>query len=194
MALSKAQLKEILSAAGVAEEHVTETVNKILEGHLASIDALRDEINTLKNEAEANKGNDGKNKEALEKLQKEYADYKATVEAERARAKKETAYKAALKDANLTEKGMEKALKYADWDKIEVDDDGKLKDAKTHVKAVREEWAEYVNKTGQQGANTATPPGGTGGGTGRTKEEIMKIEDTAERQKAIAENHELFGF
>lgn len=194
MALSKAQLKEILSAAGVAEEHVTETVNKILEGHLASIDALRDEINTLKNEAEANKGNDGKNKEAIEKLQKEYADYKAAVEAERARAKKETAYKAALKDANLTEKGMEKALKYADWDKIEVDDDGKLKDAKTHVKAVREEWAEYVNKSGQQGANTATPPGGAGGGTGMTKDDIFKIANPDERQRAIAENHELFGF
>lgn len=27
-----------------------------------------------------------------------------------------------------------------------------------------------------------------------TKEEIMKIKDTTERQKAIADNHELFGF
>ena len=28
----------------------------------------------------------------------------------------------------------------------------------------------------------------------KTKEEIYAIKDTAQRQKAIAENHELFGF
>ena len=35
------------------------------------------------------------------------------------------------------------------------------------------------------------PPGG--GGTGKTRDEIMAIKDTAERQQAIADNPELFG-
>ena len=59
------------------------------------------------------------------------------MEKERTRTAKEKAYRDALKDANLNEKGVEKALKYADWEKIELDDDGKLKDAKSHVKEVR---------------------------------------------------------
>lgn len=194
MALSR----KFLAALGIDADKI----DQIISAHSETVSALQEEADKLKADADkyatvrqeldalkaATKGKD------YDALKKEYDDYKTATEAAKAKAAKETAYKAALKDANLTEKGMEKALKYADWDKIEVDEEGKLKDAKTHVKAVREEWAEYVNKTGQQGANTATPPGGTGGGTGRTKEEIMKIEDTAERQKAIAENHELFGF
>ena len=126
-------------------------------------------------------------------LKKEYDEYKKGVEEERAKAEKEKAYKEALKDANLTEKGMEKALKYADWDKIELDEDGKLKDAKTHVKAVREEWAEYVNKQGTQGAQTPTPPTNGGGSAKLTREEIYKTDDkgrfvmdATERQPALA--------
>ena len=98
-----------------------------------------------------------------------------------------------MKDSNLSQKGIEKALKYADWDKIELDDDGKLKDAKDHIKAAKEEWAEYITKTQTNGAHTSNPPANTGGNA-KTKEEIMAIKDTRERQTAIAQNHELFGF
>ena len=41
-------------------------------------------------------------------------------------------------------------------------------------------------------ANVSNPPGGEPGKM--TKKEIMEIKDAGERQKAIAENHELFGF
>ena len=47
--------------------------------------------------------------------------------------------------------------------RITLDDKGQLTDAKTHVKAAREEWAEYVTQAGQQGAQTPTPPGNDGG-------------------------------
>ena len=43
-----------------------------------------------------------------------------------------------------------------------------------------------------KGADVAKPPQ-TGKAT-KTKDEIMAIEDDNERQAAIAENHELFGF
>ena len=97
----------------------------------------------------------------------------------------------------MSEKGIEKAIKYAEWDKIELDEDGKLKGANDHIKAVREEWAEYVTTTTTTGAKTSTPPVNNGGAK-LTKAEIYAKDEhgryklsTAERQKALAENPEL---
>ena len=93
----------------------------------------------------------------------------------------------------MSEKGIEKAVKYAEWDKIELDSDGKVKGANDHIKAVREEWAEYVTTTTTTGAKTSTPPVNNGGAK-LTKAEIYAKDEhgryklsTAERQKALAE-------
>ena len=72
-------------------------------------------------------------------------------------------------------------------------EDGKIKDAKQHIKDVRDEWSELIVTQKNQGANTHNPPEGNGKAYS-SKEEIMKIADAGERQKAIAENHDLFGF
>ena len=79
----------------------------------------------------------------------------------------------------------------------ELDENGKLKGANDHIKAVREEWAEYVTTTTTTGAKTSTPPANTGGAK-LTKAEIYAKDEhgryklsTAERQKALAENPEL---
>ena len=132
-------------------------------------------------------------KEKHDRLKDEFDKYKTDVQAKETKAAKEAAYRAILKDANLSEKGIEKAVKYADWDKIEIDTDGKLKGANDHIKAVREEWAEYVTTTTTTGAKTSTPPVNNGGKTGKTKEEIMAIRDPAVRQAEIAKNPEAFG-
>ena len=208
MALTKAQVREILSAAGVTSENMSEAVDKIIDGHVTSVNALREDIAKYKADAEklptvqkelddmkAN-SNDGW-KEKHDKLKDEFDTYKKDVEAKETHNKKVEAYKAILKDANLSEKGIEKAIKYAEWDKIELDADGKLKGASDHIKAVREEWAEYVTTTTTTGAKTSTPPANNGG-TKLTKAEIYAKDEhgryklsTAERQKALAENPEL---
>lgn len=208
MALTKAQVREILSAAGVTSEKMSEAVDKIIDGHVTSVNALREDIAKYKADAEklptvqkelddmkAN-SNDGW-KEKHDKLKDEFDTYKKDVEAKETHNKKVEAYKAILKDANLSEKGIEKAVKYAEWDKIELDADGKLKGASDHIKAVREEWAEYVTTTTTTGAKTSTPPANNGG-TKLTKAEIYAKDEhgryklsTAERQKALAENPEL---
>ena len=122
---------------------------------------------------------------------------KTTKTAKEIKAAKEAAYRSILKDANLSEKGIEKAIKYAEWDKIEIETDGKLKGASDHIKAVKEEWAEYVTTTTTTGAKTSNPPANNGG-TKLTKAEIYARDEhgryklsTAERQKALAENPEL---
>ena len=204
MALTKAQVREILSAAGVTSENMSEAVDKIIDGHVTSVNALREDIAKYKADAEklptvqkelddmkANSNDDWKEKH--DRLKDEFDKYKTDVQAKETKAAKEAAYRAILKDANLSEKGIEKAIKYAEWDKIELDENGKLKGANDHIKAAREEWAEYVTTTTTTGAKTSTPPANNGGKTGKTKEEIMAIRDPAVRQAEIAKNPEAFG-
>lgn len=204
MALTRRQL----TALGIEPEKIEE----IITSHSETVSALKEDIEKYKAEAEKlqgvqaeleglKKSIEGKDYDALQKefeeyktaKQKEFDDYKAEIAKKEAHAAKEQAYREMLKDANLSEKGVEKALKYADWDSIELDDDGHVKDAKGVVKTVREEWAEYILKSETKGAETANPPAGKGNET-MTKEKIMAIKDRNERQKAISENHELFGY
>ena len=204
MALTKAQVREILSAAGVTSENMSEAVDKIIDGHVTSVNALREDVAKYKADAEKlptvqkelddMKANTNDSwKEKYDNLKGEFDQYKNDVQAKETKAAKEAAYRAILKDANLSEKGIEKAIKYAEWDKIELGEDGKLKGANDHIKAVREEWAEYVTTTTTTGAKTSTPPTNNGGKTGKTKEEIMAIRDPAVRQAEIAKNPEAFG-
>ena len=169
MALTKAQVREILSAAGVTSENMSEAVDKIIDGHVTSVNALREDVAKYKADAEKlptvqkelddMKANTNDSwKEKYDNLKGEFDKYKTDVQEKETHNKKVEAYKAILKDANLSEKGIEKAVKYADWDKIELGEDGKLKGANDHIKAVREEWAEYVTTTTTTGAKTPPPP------------------------------------
>ena len=192
--------RKMLKAMGIEEEKI----DQIIEAHSETVDSLKADRDSYKEDAEKlkdvqkelddlkAKGDDGW-KEKHDRLKDEFDKYKTDVQAKETKAAKEAAYRAILKDANLSEKGIEKAVKYAEWDKIELGEDGKLKGANDHIKAVRDEWAEYVTTTTTTGAKTSTPPANNGGKTGKTKEEIMAIRDPAVRQAEIAKNPEAFG-
>ena len=157
--------RKMLKAMGIEEEKI----DQIIEAHSETVDSLKADRDSYKEDAEKlkdvqkelddlkAKGDDGW-KEKHDRLKKEFDQYKNDVQAKETKAAKEAAYRAILKDANLSEKGIEKAIKYAEWDKIELGEDGKLKGANDHIKAVREEWAEYVTTTTTTGAKTSTPP------------------------------------
>ena len=199
-----AMTRKFLKAMGIEEEKI----EQIIEAHSETVNALKEERDNYKKDATTlkdvqreldelkAKGDDGW-KEKHDKLKGEFDTYKKDVEAKETHSKKVEAYKAILRDANLSEKGIEKAIKYAEWDKIELEADGKLKGESDHIKAVKEEWAEYVTTTTTTGAKTSTPPVNTGGAK-LTKAEIYARDEhgryklsTAERQKALAENPEL---
>ena len=196
--------RKMLKAMGIEEEKI----DQIIEAHSETVDSLKADRDSYKEDAEKlkdvqkelddlkAKGDDGW-KEKHDRLKAEFDQYKNDVQEKETHSKKVEAYKAILKDANLSEKGIEKAIKYAEWDKIELDADGKLKGANDHIKAVREEWAEYVTTTTTTGAKTSTPPANNGCAK-LTKAEIYAKDEhgryklsTAERQKALAENPEL---
>ena len=160
--------RKFLASKGIDAE----VIDEIITAHTETISGLKDELDKakeyrakaekfdevekeLKDLKEEVKKNDGKSYEALKQ---EYDEFKAKVEGEKTKAAKEKAYREILKDASLNEKGIEKAIKYADWEKIELDDAGKLKNAKDHINAAKEEWSDYVTTTTQKGAETVNPP------------------------------------
>jgi hypothetical protein len=192
MALTREFIRKLAKESDV--ELPKEFIDGIIAEHTNARDAYAEE--QVKAELEkqpAAKAENVKESEEYKALKADFDKYKAEVAEKETKAAKEAAYRAILKDANLSEKGIEKAVKYADWDKIELGEDGKLKGANDHIKAVREEWAEYVTTTTTTGAKTSTPPANNGGKTGKTKEEIMAIRDPAVRQAEIAKNPEAFG-
>ena len=165
----RAALRKIFEGAEI--EVPKDVLGQICDLHTSSMDGLPETIKELKGKlkvaeqerdaAKAKVPADGEetiSKAEYDKLKGEFDTYKKDVEAKETHSKKVEAYKSILKDANLSEKGIEKAIKYAEWDKIELGEDGKLKGANDHIKAVRDEWAEYVTTTTTTGAKTSTPP------------------------------------
>ena len=84
-------------------------------------------------------------------------------------------------------------LKVSDVNSIEFDEKGNVKDADKLKEGIASEWEDFIVHKETKGTETSNPPSGSGK-TYKTKEEIYAIKDTAERQKAISDNHELFGF
>ena len=192
--------RKMLKAMGIDDEKI----DQIIEAHTEATDALKkdrdgykayaDKLSAVQKELDElkAKGDDGW-KDKHDKLKGEFDQYKTEVQAKETQSAKEKAYRAILKDANFSEKGIEKAIKYAEWDKMELEDGGKLKGASDLMKSAKEEWAEYVTTTTTTGVKTSTPPANNGTGTGKTKEEIMAIKDGSVRRAEMAKNPHLFG-
>ena len=193
--------RKFLSAMGIEADKVDE----IITAHTEVTDALKTERDKYKKDAEelpkvraqldeALKKGDDAYKEKYEQEHKAFEDYKKTQDAEALQRKKKSAYREILKEAGIQDKRIDAVLKVSGdvINKIELDDDGKVKGADELTKAAASEWPEFIAKEETHGTNTQSHEGSGSGGM--SKEDIMKIKDDTERQKAIAENHELFGF
>ena len=182
MALTRAFLKSMTLT--------DEQVSAIIEEHSATVTGLKGEISKYKEDAE--KVPDLQKK--LEDYEKD--DWKGKYEKEHIGFDnaKEAAYKKMLEDSGVSSKVINLALKASKEtiDNLKIGTDGKFENATEVEKGIKEAYADYITTETTQGANVSNPPGGEPGKM--TKKEIMEIKDAGERQKAIAENHELFGF
>ena len=216
MALSKAKVREILSKAGVDAEHMQEALTEILDGNIASIEAVKEErdrykenadkLPALQKELDVLKNNEGKSpyKVKYEALQEEMTDlknqfdkYKADVTEKEVKAQKVDAYRKLLKETGVSEKRIDAVIKVSDIDKLKIDNEGNLEDKNELVKNIQSEWNDFIVTQSEQGAQTANPPQNTGV-TKMTHDEIYKKDDhgryvlsTAERQKALIENSKI---
>lgn len=194
--------RKALDAMGLTEEQK----DSIIEMHMETVNSLKAERDKLKDEAAQLpdvQDKLGKLTKELETIKKD--DYKAKYESEKAahdklkeditqketKTKKADAFKSYLKSAGYSEKGIEKITKYGGYvDTVELDENGAITNAEKLSQSIESEWGEYKPQAGTARHTPVTPP--VGGKITRTKEDIMKISDTAERQKAIAENIDLF--
>ena len=198
--------RKMLKAMGIEEEKI----DQIIEAHAETTDALKKERDEYKADADkladvqkkldkANetiaKNGDGEvvPKSDYDKIKKEYDDYKAGIDAEKTHNAKETAYRELLKAAGVSDKRISAVVKVTDIDAIELDKEGKIKDADARANNIKTEWADFIETTTTKGANTANPPANNGKGNGKTKEEIMAIKDGTVRRQEMAANPHLFG-
>ena len=202
--------RKFLSALGIEAEKIDEIIN----AHVEVVEGLKEERDNLKKDAEkladvqkelntareqlAQKG-EGEmvSKKDFDALQKQYDDYKATVVEKETLTAKETAYRELLKAAGVSEKRHGAIIKLTDLKSLELDKDGKIKDAEKRTEDIKSEWSDFVEHTTTKGAQTATPPANNGGGK-TTKADIYKKDENgryvlsaSERQKALAENPDL---
>ena len=194
--------RKMLKAMGIEDEKI----DQIIDAHSETVDALKVDRDAYKEDAAKlaavqkeldelkAKGDDGyKAKYEAEKAA--HDALKADIAAKETKKAKTDAYRELLKGANIDEKRIATILRAEapTIDKIELDADGKIKNAEQYTQSIKSDWADFVVTQSAKGTNTATPPANGGTATTKTKEDILKIKDAGERQKAIAENPTLFG-
>ena len=158
---------------------------------IKSLNSIREYANKVRLDEAKENADDGY-KQKYDDLKKEYKEYKAGIQQQATEAKKKDAYMNLLTEVGVSEKRRASVMRVADLAGVELDENGKIKNADTLKNSIKEEWADFIEKKSSEGANTPTPPGNGGGQM--TKDEILASKDAGERQAAIAENHTLFGF
>lgn len=161
--------RKMLKAMGIEDEKI----DQIIEAHTETVDALKEQRDNYKADAEklpeiqkqlesANEQIEivGKDswKVKYDALKEDFDAYKADQTAKATRTAKENAYREALKAAGISEKRIESVLRVSDVDGVELDENGKIKDTDKLVESLKTEWADFIPTTTQTGAQTATPP------------------------------------
>lgn len=197
MGFGRKWLDEILQDE---ESTPKEKAQRIMDEHISVTNGLKDERDGYKAEAEKavglqkqldNIASENWQKK-YEKEHKDFEDFKSRTESEANTARVKAAYRKLLSEEGISEKRLDSILKVTDLSNMKLDENGNLEGANDLKKSINDEWGEFKTTVTERGATVEKPP--HIGKATKTKEEIYAIEDTEERQKAIAENHELFGF
>ena len=187
--------RSFLSATGLTEEQV----KAVMEEHVSVTDALKADRDRFKADAEklpdilkelnTFKSEDWKQK--FENEHKAFENFKTQTELDAEAAKVKAAYRKLLIEERIGEKWLDRVMESADFSSMKLDKDGNLNDTDKLKEALDKKWGDVKQTITTQGAKVDTPPK-TGKPT-MTKEQILAIKDSSERQKAIAENLNLFG-
>ena len=156
--------RKLLKGMGLTEEQV----DTIIEAHTETTDGLKKDITKYKGDAEKLPGvqeeldklksaGDGGFKQKYEDEKKAFEDYKAAQTAKETKQAKVNAYTAFLKSVGVSEKRIPSIIKVTDLDTVELEGD-KVKDAEKLSESVKTEWADFIETSNTNGANTNTPP------------------------------------
>lgn len=197
MAFTRSRLKEILQDDSKTP---AEKADLIMDEHVAVVDPLKTERDGLKEQAkelpELQKQVEKLTADAkkFDEERKSFTEYKSKVEKDAERAKLESAFRDLLADEKISggKTRHDAIVRVTDFSGMKLGEDGKLENESEIRKAINTDWGAFKATVTEKGAVVEKPPM-TGKAT-KTKEEILSMKDTRQRQQAIAENHELFGF
>ena len=189
MGINEEQIETILDAHTEEIHEFQEQVEKY-KADAESVPQLRKELEKAQADLEEEKKGSWKVK--YDAMKEEYEGYKSEQAKKETHAAKEAAYRELLRQAGVSEKRIAAVLKVTDVDSIDLDSKGNVRNAEKISEDIKKEWSDFIVTSKTSGAETATPP--ENGSSKMSKKDIMKIKDAGARQKAIAENHEAFGF
>lgn len=174
MSLTRAMLKGM----GLTDEQVS----AIIEEHTSVTDALKEQRNKFKEDAEKLPGvqkeyddlkkdyDDLKagvdNDEWEKKYNKEHEEfekYKSEIADKEQTAKVTEAYKKLLTECKVGEKHIGSILKVTNFKDLKLKEDGTLDGVDDLKKKIEEDWSGFISSTETHGADVETPPGGDGG-------------------------------
>lgn len=171
MALTNRMLKTM----GIEEEQR----DQIMEAHQDTLREIREERDQLRDQAakvpdlqrqlqeaqeaaEANAGDEWREK--FEAEHRALEDYRQKVEAKEQERSKARAYRDMLVNkANVDPKRVDRIMRLIDLSKVELDEDGAVRDADEAAKAAAEEWADFVVTKRTEGSGPENPPADRGG-------------------------------
>lgn len=190
--------RKLLKGMGLTEEQV----DTIIEAHTETVDGLKEQVKTYKTDAEKVPGlekqlkdmENGEGEDYKAKYEEEHSKfetYKKDIAAKEAAASTERLFRAELTALGITGKRADAVVRATDMTALKVKD-GAFEDVKTVQDGIRTDWGDFIPATTTTGAKVETPPANNGGKY-TSRDEIMKIADTTERQKVIAANLDLFG-
>lgn len=175
-----------------------EQVDSIIEAHTETVEGLKEKLKAAQADADKlvevqkeldelkSKAEDGY-KEKYETEHKEFEAYKSEVTAKETKAAKEAAAKTYFEGKNITGTNLDIAMRAAAEEIAGIELDGdKIKDTAALDALTAGTLAGLVAKKTKVGVQTPNPPANHTG-TAKSREEIMKIKDTTERQAAWRE-------
>ena len=195
--------RDQLKAMGIAADNI----DLIMDGHGETVAGLQARIKELEEKlttaeaarttAETKLASIDTSKDwkaEAERANAKYTAFEKEVAERDAKRAKEEAYRSVLQDAGITDaKRVSKIVKISGdvIGGIELLEDGSIKDRDALLTAIKSEWEDMIPKTVTVGAKAPKPPENTGK-PAMSKDDIMRIKDTQDRQKAISEHLELF--
>lgn len=189
--------RKLLKGMGLTDEQV----DTIIEAHTDTVDGLKADVSKYKTDAEKLPGvqkqlddlkaaGDGGYKEKYEKEHSAFEAFKTDITAKESKAAKEKAARAYFESKNITGANLDLAMRGCGEELAALELDGeKIKDTKSLDALVDGTYKGLVSK---QTVRFDTGARFNGGGKPMTKDEIMQINDRAERRAAIAANMDLF--
>lgn len=188
--------RKMLSGMGLTAEQVDAIIEEhtnVTQGLIADRDKYKADAEKLpgvQKQLDDQQKGDNDWKEKYEKEHNDFEAFKKDVGDRETAAKIRDAYQRLLEDAGVASKHLKTVLRVTDFSGMKLDKDGNLEGADKLTESIKSDWSDFISTTSTKGAGVQDPP--AKGGKAKTKEEILAIKDTTERQQAMAENIELF--